>query len=180
VALGYWGDAKSDPPAFGAKTADGDGPFLRTGDLGFRWKGELYVTGRIKDLIIAGGRNVYPQDVEATVERAHPAIRSGCAAAFSVETAEGEDVVCVCEIDASRAEDLDGRQIAADVSREHRVSVGAVALIAPRTLPRTTSGKVQRRALRSAFTSARLDALAEWRLARLASSRWGGPREGAP
>ena len=87
VAQGYWGRPEETAATFGARLAgDAEGtPFLRTGDLGFFLDGELYVSGRLKDLIILRGRNHYPQDIELTVERSHPALRPGCGAAFSVD-----------------------------------------------------------------------------------------------
>jgi acyl-CoA synthetase (AMP-forming)/AMP-acid ligase II len=85
VAQGYWNRSELTEQTFKAHLSDtGDGPFLRTGDLGFIKDGELFITGRLKDLIIIGGRNHYPQDIELIVEQCHPALRSGCTAAFSV------------------------------------------------------------------------------------------------
>ena len=86
VAQGYWQAARRyGSTRFGARPPAGDGPFMRTGDLGFLHDGELYITGRIKDLIILRGRNLYPQDIEQTAEASHPALRNGCGAAFAVE-----------------------------------------------------------------------------------------------
>ena len=85
---------------FQAYLADtGEGPFLRTGDLGFLRDGELFVTGRLKDLIIIGGRNLYPQDIELTVEQSHPAMRPGCCAAFSVDGADEERLIVAAEVE---------------------------------------------------------------------------------
>src|SRR5262249_28759517 len=87
VAQGYWNRQAETEETFHAYLLDtGDGPFLRTGDLGFQQDGELFVTGRLKDLIIIRGRNYYPQDIERTVEECDAALRPGCGAAFSVET----------------------------------------------------------------------------------------------
>jgi acyl-CoA synthetase (AMP-forming)/AMP-acid ligase II len=79
----------------------GEGPFLRTEDLGFLKDGELFVTGRLKDLIIIGGRNLYPHDIELTVEQSHPALRPGCCAAFSVDVADEERLIVAAEVDAA-------------------------------------------------------------------------------
>ena len=100
VTSGYWQRPDDNERAFGARLADtGDGPFLRTGDLGFMRDGQLYITGRIKDMMIVAGRNHYPQDIELTVEQSHAAIRKGCCAAFSVEADGEEKVVVVAEVD---------------------------------------------------------------------------------
>jgi acyl-CoA synthetase (AMP-forming)/AMP-acid ligase II len=89
VAQGYWNRPEETKRIFNAYLADtGEGPFLRTGDLGFLRDGELFVTGRLKDLIIIGGRNLYPNDIELTVEQSHAAVRSGCCVAFSVDVAD--------------------------------------------------------------------------------------------
>jgi acyl-CoA synthetase (AMP-forming)/AMP-acid ligase II len=100
VARGYWRRPEDTERAFGARLVDtGDGPFLRTGDLGFMRDGQLYVTGRIKDVIIVAGRKHYPQDIELTVEQSHAAIRKGCCAAFSIEVDDEERAVVVAEVD---------------------------------------------------------------------------------
>jgi acyl-CoA synthetase (AMP-forming)/AMP-acid ligase II len=100
VAQGYWNKTEESRHAFGAYLADtGEGPFLRTGDLGFLDNDELYVTGRLKDLIIVNGHNHYPQDIERTVEQSHPAIRPTCSAAFSVEIDGEERLIVVAEVE---------------------------------------------------------------------------------
>ncbi len=169
VAAGYWGLPEATAASFGASTADGDGPWLRTGDLGFlRDDGELFVTGRIKDLIILRGRNHYPQDIELTVERSHPALRPGCGAAFAVETPEGtgeERLVVVQEVRREHREDDPAELVAAirrAVADEHEAQVHAVVLLRPATIPKTTSGKIQRSACRARFLDGTLEALGGW------------------
>ena len=98
VAAGYWNRPEETAHTFGAYLADtGDGPFLRTGDLGFLNEEELFITGRLKDLIIIRGRNLYPQDIEAIVARCHPALHAGGGAAFSIDVAGEERLVIVHE-----------------------------------------------------------------------------------
>ena len=166
VAAGYWGLPEATAATFGAHTASGDGPFLRTGDLGFLSQdGNLFVTGRSKDLIILRGRNHYPQDIELTVERSHPALRPGCGAAFSVEVAGEERLVVVQEVRREHREDDPADLVAAvrrAVAEEHEVQVHAVVLLRPATLPKTTSGKIQRAATRARFLDGSLDALGGW------------------
>src|SRR5206468_347915 len=116
-------------------------------DLGFLDKdGELFVTGRLKDVIIIRGRNLYPQDLELTAERSHPALRSGCGAAFSIDADGGERLVLVHELDARAAADtgsvLDAVRKA--VTEEHEAPLFAILLLAPGSLPKTSSGKVRR------------------------------------
>jgi amino acid adenylation domain-containing protein len=169
VAAGYWGLPEVTAASFGARTADGDGPWLRTGDLGFLAAGgELFVTGRSKDLIILRGRNHYPQDVELTVERAHPALRPGCGAAFAVDPPEGageERLVVVQEVRRAHREDDPAELVAAirrAVAEEHEVQVHAVVLLRPATLPKTTSGKIQRSACRARYLDGSLETLGGW------------------
>jgi acyl-CoA synthetase (AMP-forming)/AMP-acid ligase II len=100
VTKGYWNKPEETERTYQAYLADsGEGPFMRTGDLGFLKHGELFVTGRLKDLIIIAGRNLYPHDIEFTVEQSHPGIRSGCCAAFSVDVADEERLVVAAEIE---------------------------------------------------------------------------------
>ncbi len=168
VAAGYWDLPEVTAASFGARTADGDGPFLRTGDLGFLGAGgELFVTGRQKDLIILRGRNHYPQDLELTVERSHPALRPGCGAAFTVDAdaGGGEQLVVVQEVRREQRRDDPAEIVAAirrAVAEEHEVTVHAVVLLRPATLPKTTSGKVQRAATRARYLEGTLDALDAW------------------
>jgi acyl-CoA synthetase (AMP-forming)/AMP-acid ligase II/alkylation response protein AidB-like acyl-CoA dehydrogenase/acyl carrier protein len=156
VASGYWRRPDETEETFAARTADG-GPrrFLRTGDLGFLRDGELYVTGRLKDMLIVRGRNYYPQDIEHTVERSHEALRPGCGAAFAVDVEGEERVVVAHEVDHRRLGDggLDGvvatvRQAIAD---EHNVPVHEVVLLRKGSIPKTSSGKIRRQACRDAY-----------------------------
>nr|QEO74515.1 AMP-dependent synthetase and ligase [uncultured bacterium] len=166
VAQGYWGRAEQTEQTFHAYVlTTGEGPFLRTGDLGFLQDGELFVTGRLKDLIIIRGRNHYPQDIELTVERSHPKLRPGCGAAFSVEVEGEERLVVVQEADA-RGEVEPGEifeTIRRAVAADHELDLYAVALIKQGRINKTSSGKIQRHACRAAFLKGDLDALAEWR-----------------
>lgn len=163
VARGYWGRDRESEQTFAARIADdGDGPFLRTGDLGALHGAHLYVTGRLKDLIIVAGRNHYPQDIEATVEEVHPRIRRGCCAAFAVECQDQPERVVVAaelRLDGDGEElQLDElrREIRAAVARAHDVNVAVVELLVPRSMPKTSSGKLQRSACRAAFESGQL------------------------
>ena len=166
VAAGYWGLPEATAASFGARTADGDGPWLRTGDLGFLGDGgELFVTGRIKDLIILRGRNHYPQDIELTVERSHPALRPGCGAAFAVDLEGEERLVVVQEVRREYREDDPAELVAAirrAVAGEHEAQVHAVVLLRPATIPKTTSGKIQRSACRARYLDGTLEALGGW------------------
>ncbi len=167
VAQGYWNRPEDTEASFRATLAEGDdGPFLRTGDLGFFHDGELFIAGRLKDLIIMRGRNCYPQDIELTVERSHPALRPGNGAAFSVELEGAERVVVVYEVDRQhRNSDIDEvvRAIRRAVAEEHKLQVYAVVLIKTLSIPKTSSGKIQRFACRTGFLEGTLKVVAEWR-----------------
>jgi acyl-CoA synthetase (AMP-forming)/AMP-acid ligase II/acyl carrier protein len=163
VAGGYWGRPEESAAAFGARLATGEGPFLRTGDLGLLSGRELYVTGRLKDLIIVRGRNLYPQDVELTAEGAHPAVRPGCSAAFAVEMDEEERLVIAAEVEPGKA-GPEGVAAVADairraVAEEHSALTHAVVLLEPRSIPKTSSGKIQRYACRAGFLAGHLDVI---------------------
>jgi acyl-CoA synthetase (AMP-forming)/AMP-acid ligase II len=165
VALGYWRRPEQTEQTFHAHTADGRGPFLRTGDLGFLLDGELFVTGRLKDLIILRGRNHYPHDIESTAERAHPAVRPGCSTAFLVSDGSGGEVLALLvEIQTERAAEAAEvlRNVRASISRDHRIAVEHLAIYPAGTLPKTSSGKVRRAASRELFLSGATPTIAEW------------------
>ena len=199
VAQGYWRNDEVTQGTFRAYLSDtGEGPFLRTGDLGFVKDGELYIAGRIKDLVIIRGVNFYPQDLELSAEQAHPAVRPGCVAAFSVDLGGDERLVVVAEAERRKGGDRRGRdgdaqghdrratdrrqeralpelptpdagdgpaEIASQVRRriaaEHDVSPYAVLLVKPGSIPKTSSGKIQRHACRARFLSGTLEVIGE-------------------
>jgi acyl-CoA synthetase (AMP-forming)/AMP-acid ligase II/acyl carrier protein len=157
VAGSYWDLPEESERVFKATLADtGDGPFLRTGDLGFIRDGELYVTGRLKDVIIVAGRNHYPQDIEATVLSVHGSLVDGACTAFSVQRDGRELVVVVAEMQTGRLRrgvDVEAlaRRITSAVASEHGIAVAEVVLANRKSVPRTSSGKLQRTACRAAY-----------------------------
>jgi acyl-CoA synthetase (AMP-forming)/AMP-acid ligase II len=164
IAQGYWGKPQETQETFQAYLADtGAGPFLRTGDLGFIKDGELFVTGRLKEIILIRGRNNYPQDIELTVQNSHPALRHSCGAAFTVENKGEEKLVVVQEVERTwlRKVDIDEvkRAIRKAVVQEYDLQVYAIALIRTGSLPKTSSGKIQRRGCRSKFLEGSLEIL---------------------
>jgi len=162
IGQGYWQRSEETEKIFRAYLADtGEGPFLRTGDLGFLQDGELFITGRAKDLIIIRGRNLYPQDIELTTERSHPALRSGGGAAFVVDGHQEEKLVVVQELEFRQKPDFEEvtAAIREAIAQEHEVQAYAVVLIKPGTIPKTSSGKIQRQATRSAFLTERLEVI---------------------
>jgi acyl transferase domain-containing protein/NADPH:quinone reductase-like Zn-dependent oxidoreductase/acyl carrier protein len=163
VAQGYWNRAEETKRTFGARLEDG--LYLRTGDLGCLHDGELFVTGRLKDLIVMNGANHYPQEIEASASASHPAARAGCCAAFAVNGPGGEGLAIVQETEP-RAEYKPAEVFAAmrkAVAEAHGIDTAAIALIAPGSIPRTSSGKIRRNACRAAFLEGALDAAAEWK-----------------
>lgn len=185
VARGYWNRIEETEQTFRAFLANSNqGPFLRTGDLGYLLGGELFVTGRIKDLIIIRGHNHYPQDIERTVESSHAEIRSKCSAAVAVPTGDGERLVIVAEVDRRRdaagarrrgsdpsglparaeRDELDEiiMTIRQSIAEQHELQTYAVSLLPRGGIPKTSSGKIQRHACRDAFLAGTLDALVQW------------------
>ncbi|HEY0605397.1 MAG TPA: amino acid adenylation domain-containing protein [Herpetosiphonaceae bacterium] len=162
VAQGYWGQPEATRHTFAATIEGRTGRFLRTGDLGLLHAGELFVAGRLKDLLIIRGRNHYPQDIEATVERSHSALRPGAIAAFTVEQDDEERLVVVCEVERQSRrvaiEDV-AAAIRQAIAEHHELQIDTVVLLRPGGVPKTTSGKIQRSATRQAFLSETLDAL---------------------
>jgi acyl-CoA synthetase (AMP-forming)/AMP-acid ligase II len=156
VTNGYWNRREETESIFHAHTLDsGEGPFLRTGDLGFFYDNQLFISGRLKDLIIIHGRNYYPQDLEYTVETCHPAIRPNCTAAFAVDVDEEEKVVIVAEVEREYLRNLDVKGLCGTirqaVSEEFEIDVYAVQLLRTASIPKTSSGKIQRSACKKSF-----------------------------
>jgi acyl-CoA synthetase (AMP-forming)/AMP-acid ligase II/acyl carrier protein len=167
VAQGYWNQRSETERTFNAYLSDTHaGPFLRTGDLGFIQEGELFVTGRLKELIIIRGRNHYPQDIEWTAQSSHAALRTGGGAAFSIEVDGVERLVVVQEVERSFVRQLAAEEIFAAVRRavseHHHLQIYAIALLKPGSIPKTSSGKTQRTECRAWYLDGRLEPLAAW------------------
>lgn len=166
VAQGYWNRPEETQRTFQAFLTDtGEGPFLRTGDLGFLKDGELFVTGRRKDLIIIRGTNHYPQDIEWTVEQSHPALRPGYSAAFSVDIDGSERLVVVQEVERHyrnlEVDEVVGA-IRQAVAEHHELEVYAVSLLKTGSILKTSSGKIQRHGCRAGFLDGSLDVVGNW------------------
>jgi acyl-CoA synthetase (AMP-forming)/AMP-acid ligase II len=166
VAQGYWKRKEETEQTFRGYLSDtGEGPFLRTGDLGFIKEEELFVTGRLKDLVIIRGKNHYPHDIEWTVEKSNTVIRPGCCAAFSVEVEGKENLVVVAEVDerrqAEKTETIDLELIMGTIRRavasDHELHIYKVMLLKSGSIPKTSSGKIQRHACRSGFLEGTLE-----------------------
>jgi acyl-CoA synthetase (AMP-forming)/AMP-acid ligase II/acyl carrier protein len=163
VAQGYWNRPEETEQVFRAVVKGEDGHFLRTGDLGFFRDGELFVTGRVKDVIIIRGRNHYPQDIEQSAEESHPAVLPG--AAFALEDAAGERLVVVHQLDR-QYRGADYQQIVQSIRRsiveQHELDPYAVVLIRQTSLPITSSGKVQRNLCREKYLADELKVVHSW------------------
>ena len=167
VTQGYWNNSKQTEQTFQAYLSNtGDGPFFRTGDLGFLQDRELFLTGRLKDLIIIQGRNHYPQDIEFTVEQSHPALAPSCGAVFSIEISNQEELVIIHEIVRSYLRKLDASEVIGAIQRavaqQHNLRAHTILLLKVGGIPKTSSGKVQRRACRDRFLASNLDVIADW------------------
>ncbi|MEA1950145.1 MAG: aminotransferase class I/II-fold pyridoxal phosphate-dependent enzyme, partial [Planctomycetota bacterium] len=168
IAQGYWQRDEINKEIFQAHIeGSGAGPFLRTGDLGFLLEGELFVTGRMKDLIIVHGVNHYPQDIELTVQRTHKRLRKDCGAAFTVEIDGHEKLVVVQEIERRKQGNLPAvfDTVRRAVSAEHELALDAIILIKNGSIPKTSSGKVQRHACRNGYLDGSLNVIGSWELA---------------
>ncbi len=160
VASGYWEDEAATEAAFGARLADDPQPYLRTGDLGFVLNDQLYVTGRLKEMMVVRGRNLYAHDLEETALAASKRARPGCGAAFSVDTGNGEECVILQEVAAGTpAEELPriADATAAAVRHEHGIALFDVVLLSARSLAKTSSGKIQRLAGRTAYLAGQVE-----------------------
>jgi acyl-CoA synthetase (AMP-forming)/AMP-acid ligase II len=156
VAQGYWNKPEESQKTFAAYLADTrEGPFLRTGDLGFLYQNELFVTGRIKDMVIIRGQNYYPQDIEQTVSNSHLAFISGSCAAFAVEVDGIEKLVVVQDVKRDALRSLDTAAaidaVLEAVMQQHDLTVYATLLVKPGGVPKTSSGKIKRKVCRDFF-----------------------------
>lgn len=182
IAQGYWKQPQITEATFNAYLQDTrEGPFLRTGDLGFLDQGELFFTGRLKDMIVIKGRNHYPQDIEKTVEETNSWIRQSCVASFSVDIQGEEKLIILAEVERrywsskrspgksksnSTSEKIINVQdltqlIRREISRNHDLQVHTTLLLKPGSLPKTSSGKIQRHACRTEFLANTLEGLPE-------------------
>ncbi len=164
VGLGYWAREAETTSVFGARLADGDeGPFLRSGDLGFLSHGELYIAGRITEVLVIDGRALYPTDVEEVAEESSAALRHNCAAAFLIEAGGRQRPALVAEV---REDERDLASVYAairnGVSERLAIDLAAICLIEPRTIPRTSSGKTRRAECRELYLRGRLASVGEW------------------
>lgn len=173
--IGYWQRPAESRETFKARVQPDTGKYyVRSGDLGFMDRGELFVTGRLKDMIIVRGVNRYPQDIEATVEQCHPLTRSGGSAAFALTRWDREHLVVVCEVD--RGPDMDDdwepvfAAIRAAITDDHELPPDAIVLVRAHSVPKTSSGKVQRHACKQDYQSGDLLVIAKW-------SAWETPPE---
>jgi phthiocerol/phenolphthiocerol synthesis type-I polyketide synthase C len=166
VTHGYWQRAEATRDSFAARLADGRGPFMRSGDLGVLSDGHLYITGRIKDVIVIRGQNHYPQDIEHTVQRAHAALEPGHGAAFSVEVDDEERLVVVQEVRRTQRHRIAGAEVVqairAAVAEVHGLQLHAVQLLRPASVHVTSSGKIQRQACRASFLAGDFELLHAW------------------
>lgn len=167
IATEYWERPEESAQTLRAHLASADAQdeqYLRTGDLGVLYEGELFITGRLKDIIILDSYNYYPQDIEATVEAVDSRIRRGCSAVFPSDRDDRERVVVMAELNRSEAAGGDtaaeltllARKIRAAVATEHGIPLDKVVFVPPRSIPKTTSGKIQRKACRAAFETGEL------------------------
>lgn len=166
VTAGYWQKPEESGLIFSAEINGEPGvKYLRTGDLGFIHENELYISGRLKDLIILRGLNYYPQDLEYLAENSHPALRSNASAAFSVNVDDLERLIIVAEIERTAIRDLNAEEVCnairAKISEEMELSVYGLLLLRTATIPKTSSGKIQRKACREAYLKKTLDVVGE-------------------
>ncbi|OBB80201.1 fatty acyl-AMP ligase [Mycobacterium colombiense] len=159
---GYWNRPELTAEIFGARVAgDDEHTYLRTGDLGFLYEGELFVCGRSKDLIIVRGVNCYPSDIEAVVERTAAQVRKGCIAAFSVEHDESEALIVVAEV-RDEHNLPDAKAVARAIRRHCHIDPHAIVFAPPRSIPKTTSGKIRRSSTRQLWLDDKLPTFTSW------------------
>jgi len=166
TAHGYWKDEENTKEIFGATLASENMPtrnYLRTGDLGFLQDSELFVTGRLKDLLIVRGRNFHPQDIEETAQQLNSRLRPRRGVAFAVETAEGESIGLIQETTTKEQQELEylARIVRQTVLEQMQVVLAVIYFVTPRSVLMTSSGKLRRQATREALASGRIHVLFE-------------------
>lgn len=163
-ADGYWGLEEQSREAFQARIQGEGGEFLRTGDMGFFHNGELFVSGRLKDMLIVGGRNLYPNDIEDSLRESHPKVRPGGIAAFSLATStdEPDRLGVIVELKSKKASDDVVTEVLNAVRHcvltHHQLHCAVILITPPGVVPKTTSGKIRRRACRDAVLAKDLKA----------------------
>ena len=172
VAQGYFNREEQTEQTFRAQTASGEGPFLRTGDMGFLQGDELFITGRLKDVIILWGNNHYPHFIETTVEKSHPTLRPAGVAVFGVAVDEEERLVVVQEIESRYLRSLDAESvieaIRQNLAMHHMLEAHAIALVRPGSTPKTPTGKTQRSTCKAKYLAGELNIIHEWKNSRSA------------
>lgn len=167
IAQGYWGLPELSQATFHAFTHNGEGPFLRTGDLGTLSDAQLFVTGRLKDLLIIRGRNHYPQDIEFTAANAHPSLHIDNTAAFTIEQDAQEKLVIVQEVERTAMKNFEADTVAQlmrnAIAREHGIETYAIIFIRFASIPKTTSGKIQRSLCKQMYLEQQFTTLGEWK-----------------
>ena len=167
VAQGYWHQPELTHQTFQAHLAGtNQGPYLRTGDLGFLQNGDLFVTGRLKDMVVIRGRNYYPQDIELTAQSSHPSLQPYGAAAFAITVDNAEKLVITQEIKRSALKNLNIDEIVevmlASVLEYYELDVYSIVLLKPGSIPKTTSGKIQRSLCRTIFLENTWVTVGQW------------------
>ncbi len=167
IGKGYWNLAKETNYTFQAYLQNNPqaGCFLRTGDLGFLADGELFITGRLNDVLVFWGFNHYPQHIEQTVEQCHSALKPNCGAAFSIEVDGEEKLIIVQELERNyRHVVVEGmvETIRWAIFDQHLIDIFAIALLTPGSIPKTSSGKIQRRNCKHKYLDGSLDIISQW------------------
>ena len=167
VAQGYWNRPEETTKIFNAYLTTGEGPFLRTGDMGFLQGDELFITGRLKDVIILWGRNHYAHHIERTVEQSHPALRPGGGAVFGVDVGGEQQLVVTQEVESRSLKNLDKSAVMESIRKalvlHHMVEAHTIVLLRPGSAPKTPTGKIQRAACRTKFLEGSLNMIGQWR-----------------
>ena len=167
VGVGYWNKRELTKKCFHAFTAnDTDGPWLRTGDLGYFKNKKLYISGRLKDIVIVNGKKYYPHDIERVAEQSHDALKSNCAAAFQVFENNSEELFLICEVKRDRISGLSEAKVSSEIRRSVWLHFGlllhSIYFTKPSVIPKTSSGKIQRFVCKKMFLGNEIKPIAKW------------------